>query len=341
MPRPKVRPVVWQPPALPARAKRKQGTRPLPPMRVIPVSGIGAEDVVLDGDGRMVTGVEDGRILRISNEGRQIEVVADTGGRPLGIELLPDGALLVCDARRGLLRVDPDSGTIDVLAYEVAGRPMLFCNNAAVASDGTVFFSDSSRRFGIDHWRAEMIEHSGTGRLLRRDTSGEVTVVMDGLEFANGVALAADESFVAVAESGSYQVRRLWLTGPSAGSTDVLLANLPAVPDNMSTGSDGLIWIALPSHRPAALDWLHAKPPILRKIAWSLPQRLQPRESRVVWVIAVDSDGRVVHDLQGAGDRYHLVTGVRERAGRVYLGSLVEPAVAVLDLVERGGHTGR
>lgn len=332
MPRPKVHPVVWHPPKVPARARRRSGPRPLPPLRVIPVSGVGAEDVVLDGDGRVITGVADGRILRISNEGRQIEQVADTGGRPLGIEVLPDGRLLVCDAHRGLLQVDPDSGTIDVLAYEVDGQPMMFCNNAAVASDGTVYFSDSSRRFGIEHWRGEMIEHSGTGRLLRRDPDGTVSVVVDGLEFANGVALAADESFVAVAETGSYQVRRLWLTGPSAGSVDVLIANLPAVPDNMSTGSDGLIWIALASHRPAVLDWLHRRPPVLRKIAWALPERLQPRESRTVWVVAVDDAGRVVHDLQGPGDRYHLVTGVRERAGRVYLGSLVEPAIAVFDL---------
>ncbi|HEY3262469.1 MAG TPA: SMP-30/gluconolactonase/LRE family protein [Pseudonocardiaceae bacterium] len=332
MPRPKIDPVVWRPPKLPARAKLTQGTRPLPPPWVIPVSGVGPEDVVLDADGHLITGVEDGRILRISNEGRQIEQLADTGGRPLGIELLPDGRLLVCDANRGLLTVDPDSGSIDVLAYEVDGRPMLFCNNAAVARDGTVYFSDSSRRFGIEHWRAEMMEHSGTGRLLRLDPAGTVSVVMDGLQFANGVALAADESFVAVAETGSYQVRRLWLTGPSAGSADMLVSNLPAVPDNMSTGSDGLIWIALPSHRPAALDWLHGKPPILRRLAWALPEGWQPKESRVVWVMAVDDNGHVVHDLQGPGDRFHVVTGVRERAGRVYLGSLVEPAVAVLDL---------
>jgi len=324
--------VVWQPPALPARAKKKHGNRLLPPLRVIPVSGVGSEDVVLDGDGRVITGVEDGRLLRISNEGRQIEQVADTGGRPLGIELLPDGRLLVCDAHRGLLRVDPDSGSIDVLVYEVAGEPMKFCNNAAVAADGTVYFSDSSQRFGIDHWRAELIEHSGTGRLLRMDPDGTVTVLVDGLEFANGVALAADESFVAVAETGAYQVQRLWLSGPSAGTVDVLVSNLPAVPDNMSTGSDGLIWIALPSHRSTALDWLHRKPPMLRKIAWALPEKLQPKESRTVWVMAVDATGRVVHDLQGPGESYHLVTGVREHSGRVYLGSLVEPAIAFFEL---------
>ena len=332
MGRPPIRPVVWQPPKLPARAKRKQGTRPLPPLRVIPVSGFAPEDVVVDGDGRVITGVDDGRILRISNEGRQIEQVADTGGRPLGVELLPDGRLLVCDAVRGLLRVDPEGGAIDVLAYEIDSTPMLMCNNAAVTRDGTVFFTDSSRRFTLEHWRGEMLEHSGTGRLLRRDTSGEVTVVLDGLEFANGVALAADESFVAVAETGATQVRRVWLTGPSAGESEVFLPNLPAVPDNMSTGSDGLIWVALASHRPLLLDLLHRSHPIFRRIAWALPEKLQPAESRTVWVLAVDSAGTVVHDLQGPPDAYHMVTGVREHAGRVYLGSLQHSAIAAFDL---------
>lgn len=332
MARPPIRPVVWQPPKLPARARRKQGNRPLPPLRVIPVSGFAPEDVVVDADGRVITGVDDGRILRISNEGRQLEQVADTGGRPLGVELMPDGRLLVCDATRGLLLVDPDSGAIDVLAYEIDGVPMLLCNNAAVTKDGTVYFTDSSRHFTLEHWRGEMLEHSGTGRLLRRDPSGEVEVVLDGLEFANGVALAPDESFVAVAETGATQVRRVWLTGPSAGSAEVFLPNLPAVPDNMSTGSDGLIWIALASHRPLLLDVLHRSHPVFRRIAWALPERLQPAESRTVWVLAVDTDGQVVHDLQGPPDRFHMVTGVREHGGRVYLGSLQHAAIAAFDL---------
>jgi len=39
-----------------------------------------------------------------------------------------------------------------------------------------------------------------------------------------------------------------------------------------------------------------------------------------------------VHDLQGEGDAFHFVTGMREHQGRLYLGSLVERAVAVLEL---------
>jgi sugar lactone lactonase YvrE len=331
MRRPPLRPVVWQPPAIPDRARASGGPRPLPPVRRIEVDGSAPEDVVVDGAGRVVTGLDDGRLLRIDRDGR-VEVVADTGGRPLGIELLGDGRLLVCDARRGLLAVDPVTSAVEVLVDRVAGEPMRFCNNAAVAADGTVYFSDSSRRFGIDHWRADLLEHSGTGRLLRRDPDGRVEVLLEGLQFANGVALAADESFVAVAETGAYRVTRLWLAGARAGRTDLLVDNLPGFPDNLSTGPGGLIWVALGSPRNPLLDRLLRLHPALRRVVWALPERLQPKPVRTLWVLAVDAAGAVVHDLQGPGDRYAMVTGMREHDGRLYLGSLAERAVAVLDL---------
>jgi sugar lactone lactonase YvrE len=181
--------------------------------------------------------VEDGRLLRIDPDGGRVEVVANTGGRPLGIELLGDGRLLVCDARRGLLTVDPEGGAVEVLVDRVAGEPLRFCNNAAVAADQTVYFSDSSRRFGIDHWRGDILEHSGTGRLLRRDPGGAVEVLLEGLQFANGVALGPGESSVTVAESGAYRLTRLWLAGERAGQRDVLVDNLPGFPDNLAAGS--------------------------------------------------------------------------------------------------------
>jgi sugar lactone lactonase YvrE len=316
---------------MPERARARSGPRPLPPLRRLEVDGAAPEDVVVDDAGRVVTGVDDGRVLRVGPDGG-VEVVADTGGRPLGIELLGDGRLLVCDARRGLLAVDPATSAVEVLVDRVAGEPMRFCNNAAVAADGTVYFSDSSRRFGIDHWRADLLEHSGTGRLLRRDPGGAVEVLLDGLQFANGVALAADGSFVTVAETGAYRLTRLWLVGERAGQTDLLADNLPGFPDNLSTGAGGLLWVALGSPRNPLLDRLHRRHPALRRAVWALPERVQPKPVRTLWVLAVDAGGAVVHDLQGPGDDYTMVTGVREHGGRLYLGSLAERAVAVLDL---------
>src|SRR6266545_3467865 len=112
MRRPSIRPVVWRPPPASPRARARSGAEPLPPLRLIEVGGTGPEDVVVDHDGWVVTGVADGRLLRIDPRTGLVEPLGSTGGRPLGVELLPDGRLLVCDARRGLLAVAPSTGTV-------------------------------------------------------------------------------------------------------------------------------------------------------------------------------------------------------------------------------------
>ena len=120
-----------------------------PSFTVHPVASMGAEDVLVGPDGTVWTGTEDGAIWALDPATGSTRRVADTGGRPLGLELLGDGDLLVCDARRGLLRVSPVSGSVDVLCDRIEGAPMRFCNNAAVAGDGTIWFSDSSRHYGV------------------------------------------------------------------------------------------------------------------------------------------------------------------------------------------------
>jgi len=299
-------------------------------MRVVDVPGYGTEDVLVDDAGRVLTGTEDGRIFRISADGGVVELLTMTGGRPLGLELAPDGALVVCDGYRGLLRVDLRTEAVEVLVDQVAGVPLRFCNNAAVAADGTIYFTDSSRDFGVEHWKADLLEHSRTGRLLRRTPDGRVDVLLEDLAFANGVALARDESYVAVAETGAYAVQRLWLTGSRVGKSEPFIENLPGFPDNISTGSDGLIWVALASPRDAALDFLLPRHPLLRKVVWRLPQQVQPKPKRTVRVQGYDDAGTLVHDLNGSHDDFHMVTGVREFDGVVWVGSLHEPKVAAI-----------
>ena len=216
--------------------------------------------VAVDEAGNVYTGTREGYILRLTPDGRHVERIAQTGGRPLGIEVHPDGYLIVCDAHRGLLRIHPDSGAIDELVTQVAGRPLLFTNNCDIAGDGSVLFSDSSQYFGIDEFKGDLISHTSSGRLLRWHTNGTVDVLLDGLDFANGVALAQDESFVLVAETGGYSVTRLDLTGPSAGRRSVIIENLPGLPDNMSTGTNGVYWMALPSARNRLLDLMLPRP---------------------------------------------------------------------------------
>jgi hypothetical protein len=221
---------------------------------------------------------------------------------------------------------------VEVLVDRVAGEPMRFCNNAAVAGDGTVYFSDSSRRFGIDQWRADLLEHSGTGRLLRREPSGAVEVLLDGLQFANGVALAA--------EGRSWRSPRPAPTGsPGCG----FRASGRGGPTCWRTTCPGSPITSRPA--PAGCSGWRLAVPATR--CWTActgctrrcggrcgrcRSGVQRKPVRTLWVVAVDAGGAVVHDLQGPGDDYTMVTGVREHGGRLYLGSLAERAVAVLDL---------
>jgi sugar lactone lactonase YvrE len=296
------------------------------------VPGAGAEDVVVAPDGSVFTGTEDGAILRLRPDGGRIDRIARTGGRPLGLELFDNGDLLVCDADAGLLVVHVADGSIETLLTEIDGVRMRFCNNAAIAADGTIWFSDSSLHYGIHQWKDDFVQHTRTGRLVRRDVDGTVTVVLDDLAFANGVALSGDEQFVAVAETGARTVVRWWLAGPRTGERDFLVRDLPGYPDNISRGSDGLIWVTIASPRDPLVERLQTAPLALRKLVTRIPERLQPKPKRTVRVQAYDDAGTLVHDVDLQEPGFHMVTGVREHAGRVWMGSLHEPAVAVHDL---------
>lgn len=342
-PKPRLEPVVWRPPRRPARARARYSRTPLPLPRLLPLGGTGPEDVRYDAvTDRLLTGLADGRIVSVDPAGADVRTVAVTGGRPLGLCPLADGRILVCCADQGLLRVDPATGRKETVLREAGGKPLRVCSNAVAAPDGTLYVSDASRRFGLDHWMGDLLEHSGTGRLIRYEPGKPAEVVLDGLQFANGVALAPDASYVTVAETGAYRLRRLWLTGPKAGTDDVLLDNLPAFPDNLSTGPDGLIWVAMVAPRDPLADLLHRTHPGVRRALWALPPALMRGPRPTAWVVGVDPAGRVVHDLQrpGGGRRtgkrpaagYRMVTSVCEHRGRLYLGSLVESSLAVVDL---------
>ena len=299
---------------------------------LLPLGGNGPEDVLVDGHGRVYAGLDDGRIVRTAGGGAPVETVARVPGRPLGLEFLGDDELLVCASDAGLLAVSLGSGAVRVLTDRAAGRPLGAVNNAAVAADGTIFFTDSSQRFPIPQWRADLVQRTRSGRLFRRSPDGEVSELLGGLEFANGVALARDESYVAVAETGARRLHRVWLTGDRAGTSELFGNLLSGYPDNIALGSDGLIWIAVPAPEAPQLRRIQALPKPLRTLLTKLPPRLQPAADPTVSAVAVDDDGRVVHEFRGRIEGFRFLTGVRERDGKLWLGSLEGGVVGTLDI---------
>lgn len=326
--KPSIDPVRWQPPPV----------APLPDMptasiTVVPLPGNGPEDVVVDTAGQLWTGLEDGRILRIAPERGESAVVANTGGRPLGLHIARDGRVLVCDSDRGLLALDPASGALDVLVESVDGRRLKFCSNVTETTDGTIYFTESTSDFHFEHFTAPIVEARGRGGLFRLDTDGTVSTLVDGLYFANGVTPTADGSALVFAETQARRLSKYWLAGPQAGSVTRLAVNLPGMPDNLSTGADGRIWTALVSEANAALEWLLPRAPIIRKLVWRLPERLKPQINPEIWAVAFDPDnGAPVAGVRTKHPDFGAVTGVVEAAGKLWMGTISFPAVAHVDL---------
>lgn len=285
-------------------------------------------------DGSIWTGVEDGRIIAVDPAGGAARVVTNTGGRPLGLAFTRDHRLLICDSHRGLLRYDPQTEQLETLVGEVNGRPLTFCSNAVESSDGTIYFTESTSRFRYEHYKGSVIEARGSGSLMQRSPDGTVSVLATGLHFANGVTLTADESAVVFAESTGRRLSKYWLTGSRRDSITALVEELPGHPDNISTGADGRIWVAMVSDRNALSDWLSPRAPILRRLMWRLlPYRWLPDPTPVVWVVGLDADdGRVLAQYRTEHPDFGLATGVVEADGRLWMGRIAGPGLAYFRL---------
>ncbi|MEH0936405.1 SMP-30/gluconolactonase/LRE family protein [Micromonospora psammae] len=295
----------------------------------LPPGARGPEDVLVDPDGRVVSGDEDGRLWwwpADAPAGTPPRLLAETGGRPLGIELDPtDGTLVVCDAYRGLLRVTPDGAIRELTG---AAAPVHLADNSAVARDGTIYFTDSSDRWPLSHWKHDLLEHRPNGRVLAyHPGSGRTEVVAAGLYFPNGIALTPDESALMLVETSTHRLVRVGL--PDGVVT--VLADLPAYPDNVAAVGDGTYWIALPSPRLAVVERLLPHPR-LRQLVAMLPDVARPQPQRYGLVALVDGAGTVLRTLHGPTGAYPMVTGVRQHGDQLWLGSLTGTGIARVDL---------
>lgn len=283
--------------------------------------GRAPEDIAIDKAGRIHAGFEDGRIMRFQPNLSSPELLANTGGRPLGLEFDRAGKLIVCDSYKGLLSVSMD-GSIEVLSTECEGRSFGFTDDLAIGRDGIIYFTDASWKFGQKQYIEDLIEHRPNGRLLAYDPATKTTrVLLDALYFANGVAIAPDDSYLLITETGKYRVWRYWLQGPKAGLGEIVIKNLPGFPDGITAGSGGRYWLAIASPRDALLDAMLPHP-WLRRVVLRLPSFLRPAVQQYGFVLAINGEGKVVENLQDPDGNYAPITNVREHEGKLFFGSI-------------------
>lgn len=331
-----VQPVAWHPAPAPSLSQgRFAANQKLQAVQPVGARGIdGPEALILEND-QLITGLHDGRVIQTSLDGQSLKVLVNTGGRPLGLARHPDGRLIIADAIKGLLALD-GQGQLQTLSTEANGLKFGFTDDVAVDVAGRyAYFSDATSRWGYGHDGEAVIEHGADGRLLRYDfQSGTTEVLLDRLEFANGIALGPGEAYVLVNETGAYRISRYWLKGDQAGSHDLFIDNLPGLPDNLSFNGQGRFWVALYAPRNALLDGTAPYPFVRKMLVRAMTVVPKPVEKRG-FVLGLDTQGQVIANLQdGSSGNYSPITTVREYGDALYLGSLSASHMARLPLQE-------
>lgn len=260
-------------------------------------------------------------------------------GRPLGLRFNKrTGDLYIADSYLGLMKVGPEGGLATSLVTEADGVPLRFTNDLDIDDAGNIYFTDSSSKYQRRNFMQLVFSSEDSGRLLKYDPlTKETTVLLRGLQFPNGVSLSKDGSFLVLCEGSPGRLVKYWLKGDKAGTSEVF-AILPGYPDNVRTNEKGEFWVAIHCRR-TMYSYLCGLYPKLRIFLLKLPiptryQYLLHIGGRLhAVVVKYSPEGKLVKILEDSeGKVVRAVSEVEEREGKLWMGSVLMPFVAVYQL---------
>ncbi|PRQ47035.1 putative strictosidine synthase transcription factor WD40-like family [Rosa chinensis] len=291
------------------------------------------EDIALDKEGTLYTATRDGWIKRLHRNGSWEDWKMLNSHTLLGITITNEGDLVACDVDQGLLKVTENGVT--VLASHVNGSKIRFADDVIEASDGSLYFSVASTKFGLHNWYLDVLEAKPHGQLLKYDpSSNETSILLEGLGFANGVAVSEDQDYLVVCETWKFRCLRYWLKGDKRGQTEIFIENLPGAPDNINLAPDGSFWIALLKLTSDGLEFVHSSRAAKHLIATSgkLVELVSGLHKKAT-VVNVGADGKIIKKLEDPnGSVMSFVTSAVEFDNHLYLGSLQNNFIGKLPL---------
>jgi ribose transport system permease protein len=293
----------------------------------------GPEDVILDRQDRLYGSTRDGNIIRFSGKRfEKREVFAHIGGRPYGMQFDKDENLIVCVGGMGVYGVKP-SGEVFKVADETSrswtklndDSRIRMADDLDIAPDGKIYFSDCTTRYEASNYPLEVVEGRPNGRVLCYDpATGTTSKLIKSFYFPNGVCIAHDGWSVLIASTTDCRVYRHWLAGPSSGTTQILIDEVPGNPDNINRASDGNYWLALVGIRTPSFDLSMRKAAFRRRMAKQVPldEWLGPNLNYGC-VVKFDEAGNILETFwDPTGTSHASVTSIREHKGYLYLGGI-------------------
>ena len=188
------------------------------------------ECIAFDREGSLWAGGEAGQIYRISNDGKP-QLVANMGGFCGGLAFSPRDELFVCNPSLGIVRVKA-SGEFSVFATH-AGTHQLICPNYGLFdASGNYYLTDSGQ------WK------KNNGHLVRFRPDGQGEILAGPIDYANGLALSADERFLFLVESNTDSVLRFEIKpNGSVGAPEPYAAECGRFPDGLALDAEGNLYV--------------------------------------------------------------------------------------------------
>lgn len=194
------------------------------------------EGIAVHADGSVWAGGEAGQVYKISADGSQVDIVANTGGFILGIAFSPQcGWLAICDsAHKCVWKLDLADYKLSVFAKGANDHVINIPNYPVFDKKGNLYVSESGAFRKI------------IGKILKFDADGNGTTWHNGpFNFANGLAMGEDEKYLYVACSWLPGVERIKINADgSAGEREVYCTLPRTVPDGLAFDDLGNLYVS-------------------------------------------------------------------------------------------------
>ena len=207
-----------------------------------------AEGVVIDKEGNAWGGGRNGKVYKVSPDGKVQEVVQlPEGSIPNGVALDRAGNFVYCDlGKKAMMRCAPD-GKVSMIADRVGSVTLTLPNFCSYDAEGNLYVSNSST-CDINTLGPELANPAPNGALVCIRPDGRGEVIAEGLYLANGTAIDPNEDAVYVLESTRYDCLRIQIKKDGTfGKPEVYSKDFPAIPDGMAFDVDRNLYITLPA----------------------------------------------------------------------------------------------
>jgi gluconolactonase len=186
-----------------------------------------------DGAGNLYfTDIPSNRIHVLRPDG-EVEVFLEPSGHCNGLMVDGAGQLLACEMDGRLLRIDPATKQVTVLAQSYQGNRFNAPNDLVVDRAGGVYFTDPRYR-APDPWP------QGVEAVYYRDASGGIRRVAEGIVAPNGVILSPDEKVFYVIPSMEANIYAFEVRSPGVLGERRVLATMRQPEGRRDSGGDGL-----------------------------------------------------------------------------------------------------